>query len=419
MSIYIQLLTSTRQRMQKIQRSNDKLNHLSLEAEKPIFLASLDDKKSYDSAQVLIKQSRRKNYIVFLPLFLRVAKDALKEGNFSIVENPYFRWKKDSLKHMNKRTKGAKNMLLHSNKWCINVRMDLVYGADENSVERNQQVDICGAAVNAHGCRAIDADPELYAWVQRVVQLKMNTHYPCITTGCCKTFSVNNPRDRKYICDSCGTGQCPKCQIAWEAHDGITCFQVEIRSSTEKLADPFIKDQLFKGLLQACPGCGTLTDKTEGCNKVVCSKPGCSEFWCWGCGTGNLRSLGDPYSHFGVGNCPVNIGVFAEDADSIMRIRTIISKRNIGIYGDLIRPASADDQPITREEADRLAAENAARQRAANAVNDVIGRIEVIGMDAANQQAAAAMNDVNLQAERDLQIANDQLLALALMDDLE
>ena len=36
--------------------------------------------------------------------------------------------------------------------------------------------------------------------------------------------------------------------------------------------------------VKACPGCGTMTEKTRGCNHIACTVAGCAAHWCFLCG---------------------------------------------------------------------------------------------------------------------------------------
>jgi hypothetical protein len=47
--------------------------------------------------------------------------------------------------------------------------------------------------------------------------------------------------------------------------------------------------------LKECPSCGTLTEKTGGCNHIYCTVPGCETHWCFSCkGKFNAQTI---YSH--------------------------------------------------------------------------------------------------------------------------
>lgn len=324
------------------------MNHMVIEAEKPVVLESLADEKSFDSAQVLIRQTRRINYIVFLPIFLNTVKNALKEGIFVIEVNAHRNTAIATIKKL--RTKTG-NMTLHNGPITTTVKMDLVYGPSHGQIKTKQQVDIWGAFVNAKGDLAINADPEVMVWAERVRNLHSKTHYPCIKTGCYMTFDVNLAYNRKYSCLVCQTDQCPKCQTAWCLHERMTCVQFKIRHEAEKLSDPYILEQLFSGELQACPKCSTLTHKVDGCNKITCESPGCGELWCWACGDGNLRTKHrDPYDHWSNKGCKVGSGIFAEDIGSIRTIRETIRDRNIVIFGEKIRPKPIGNIPKDLEE---------------------------------------------------------------------
>lgn len=61
----------------------------------------------------------------------------------------------------------------------------------------------------------------------------------------------------------CGATICWRCQVAG-GHDGMTC-------------EEFQRDQLAIEC-QFCPGCGVATQRTEGCNHIICP---CGENWSW------------------------------------------------------------------------------------------------------------------------------------------
>ncbi len=321
---------------QKKRRSCKKINFLSLEPEQPVLLPSLID-TTCDNAQVLIKQSRRHNYIIFLPIFLSTVKLALKEGKYSIKPNPYATDSKEFAQQLKQWKKKVPNKTHHTGLYNIFVNLDLVYGASLQHCLKNVPVDICGAYLNVAGDLAINADPELMVWVERVIQLYKNTHYICITNGCYFTFDKALLYGHPYTCPVCRVEQCPKCKTAWEPHATMTCEMFSI-NNTENITDPYILDQLYKGEIQPCPKCFTLTYKTSGCSKIICESPHCGEYWCWGCGLGELRKYNNPYDHWYEKRCTVFAGLFTEDAESAKIIRTAISERNLRRFGDRILP---------------------------------------------------------------------------------
>ena len=44
-----------------------------------------------------------------------------------------------------------------------------------------------------------------------------------------------------------------------------------------------------------CPGCGTMTEKTYGCDHITCTVPGCGAHWCYFCG--GRFDVGTIYTH--------------------------------------------------------------------------------------------------------------------------
>lgn len=342
---------------QKKMRGAPKLNLMMMEAEKPL-IVTLADEKLYDSAQVLIKQTRRCNYVVFLPLFLGAAKSALRDGTFTISHNPSYSVTSRVIQFQKK---SSGDMTIHATRWRLIVKMDLVYGPTQSQIKRLEPVDILGAQINAKGDLAINADPEVMVWAERAVNLHAKTHYPCIKHDCYMTFDCQLHYDTKYECIACKTSQCPKCQASWEAHQGLSCVQYKLKQEADKISDEHIMKLLYDGDMQACPKCNTLTQKSEGCNKMICEVKGCGEFWCWGCGTGRLRddprNHGDPYNHWHDKLCPVFNGVFSEDAASQKIIKDAIRDRNVRIFGNKICPkpvaaAKPKEEPKPREELD-------------------------------------------------------------------
>lgn len=45
--------------------------------------------------------------------------------------------------------------------------------------------------------------------------------------------------------------------------------------------DPLIRQLLVNGIVQVCPFCTILTEKTDGCNYIECTICKCQ--WCWCC----------------------------------------------------------------------------------------------------------------------------------------
>ena len=321
---------------QKKQRASAKLNFMSLEPETPVVLPSLLDPTKYDNAQVLIKQTRRNNYIIFLPIFLNTVKLAIKEGRYIIKPNE---WATGLVGNRELIKKKSADKTIHSNPYNILVNLDVVYGASLDHCLKNVSVDICGACINAAGDLAINADPEVMIWVERVIQLHKNTHYICVTNGCYFTFDKTLIYGTSFTCPVCRVEQCPKCKTTWEPHKDISCELFSIGANITNISDSYILEQLYLGNIQPCPKCYTLTHKTAGCSKIICESPHCGEYWCWGCGQGELRTKYDnPYDHWYKKCCVVFTGLFAEDEASAKIIRDAIAARNLRTFGKRIIP---------------------------------------------------------------------------------
>lgn len=87
-------------------------------------------------------------------------------------------------------------------------------------------------------------------------------------------------KEQKNICYYCTTEFCKFClKIPYHKDD--------------ECSDNFKEFQLLfdQGVLQKCPFCGVVINKTEGCNKIFCIR--CDNTFCWLCNEGNID-----YDHF-------------------------------------------------------------------------------------------------------------------------
>ena len=321
-----------KKKKQKKMRGVPKMNSMTLEASQPL-VATLADEKLHELAQVLIEQSRRRKYVVFLPLFLGTAKSALHDGTFTISANPNYN---DNSVIIQRKKKMSGDMTLHAKKWRLIVKMDVVYGPTDSHIKRLKPVDICGVQINANGELAINADPEVMVWAERAINLHAKTHFPCIKHDCYMTFDCTLQYDKKYECIVCNTSQCPKCQASWEVHQGLNCAQFKLKQESVNVFDEKIMEMLYEGVMQVCPKCKTFTEKAEGCNKMICEVNGCNEYWCWCCGIGNLRQLKDPYDHWK--HCTIFDAIFTNSEEGQQKVKDAIRDRNVLIFGDKIRP---------------------------------------------------------------------------------
>lgn len=124
------------------------------------------------------------------------------------------------------------------------------------------------------------------------------TEYRYCPTAGCETIYTPTEDGTVVTCPACLTAICTTCHVA--NHDGMTCRQYK-RSMTE---DPKFAAWKKKTGAQACPKCGAVIMKAEGCNHVQCAS--CKGHMCWKCGEGFAES-GDVYAHL----TRVHGGVFA------------------------------------------------------------------------------------------------------------
>jgi hypothetical protein len=80
-------------------------------------------------------------------------------------------------------------------------------------------------------------------------------------------------RDPKIVTPCCGEMYCFKCKIA-SHHDGMTCEEVQ--------------QMELEVECQFCPWCGIATQKTEGCEHIICI---CGRDWEWQGGDLGLEAV--------------------------------------------------------------------------------------------------------------------------------
>ena len=62
-------------------------------------------------------------------------------------------------------------------------------------------------------------------------------------------------------------------------HEGLTC--TEYRKGKEEVDQETL--DWIKKHTKPCPKCGTKIEKNNGCNHMICTKPGCGVHFCWLC----------------------------------------------------------------------------------------------------------------------------------------
>lgn len=119
----------------------------------------------------------------------------------------------------------------------------------------------------------------------------MNTVWICNKCGHVG-FLGEEPLPPTVFCDSeeCRlTEYCRLCKHQW--HQGQTCEESE--AERERLKDPILRAQeaMTAATARKCPNCHTPFEKTDGCNKMTCSK--CASHSCYLC-----KQRIEGYDHF-------------------------------------------------------------------------------------------------------------------------
>ncbi|PGH16141.1 hypothetical protein AJ79_01908 [Helicocarpus griseus UAMH5409] len=108
--------------------------------------------------------------------------------------------------------------------------------------------------------------------------------YRCTTT----TSSLSSKSPVAYTCPNCLEPLCTACHAR---HGGYTCAEYKDIASGGVAALEKLKRELN---IKACPKCGTLMEKTEGCNHMTCR--GCRAHICWVC-MSVFETSGGCYEH--------------------------------------------------------------------------------------------------------------------------
>mmetsp|Transcript_12686 Transcript_12686/g.19179 ORF Transcript_12686/g.19179 Transcript_12686/m.19179 type:complete len:607 (-) Transcript_12686:35-1855(-) len=98
----------------------------------------------------------------------------------------------------------------------------------------------------------------------------------CPAAGCGNAVNIDWVKNQTVVC-SCGYRFCFQC--GEQAHQPATCEQV--RAWSKKSQDESETNNWLTANTQACPKCGTKTEKNGGCNHMTCKK--CSHEYCWMC----------------------------------------------------------------------------------------------------------------------------------------
>lgn len=81
-----------------------------------------------------------------------------------------------------------------------------------------------------------------------------------------------------FTCPHCGHESCQKCRLSY--HEGQTCEEFRAHRGIAEEDPEF--SHLVKSLKwRACTHCGSIVEKTEGCNQMTCR---CYHVYCYKCG---------------------------------------------------------------------------------------------------------------------------------------
>ena len=220
------------------------------------------------------------------------------------------------------------------------------------------------------GCRAemnVDDMQRLgvlqdFITVQR--RISPNT-FPCCGAGCQSTISkmdhVATGGMRLSTCHECKLAHCTRCQTTVTAHAGAgkaACLGLMRRGPESEVVGAAATaaanaDQTHNW---PCPECGTMVDKTDGCNSMHCN---CGAFFCWNCG--NLTVSADDREANNLRSTMSHAHFWEDDDLAMMHIpeplrRLAIERRNPACVG---RQGTAVARPGEAGDARRVADQNA------------------------------------------------------------
>jgi hypothetical protein len=246
---------------------------------------------------ILVKKTKSKSLYLVSDVARHIILDALKEGKFETAPNDAVNLPVDLFHRLSKNKFDAHQYEIHM--W---IRLDLHYGDELTYTNRMEVVDILGVHIHKDPVCIFMRDSEIAARINRELYRDAGTHHMCATGTCIRTFrkgtvSVGVP----VQCPDCNVTQCVGCEEEYvDSHHGFTCEEVQTRKRMVGITCEYTLRGLIEGTLQPCPECSATTDRIDGCNKMHCTNNHCNAFWCWACGTGDLKNKYpyDPYDHY-------------------------------------------------------------------------------------------------------------------------
>lgn len=102
--------------------------------------------------------------------------------------------------------------------------------------------------------------------------------------------------DKEFRCEhpDCKMVSCRLCRL--KSHIPKSCEENKKEQGVEERH--IVEEEMTKALIRTCPKCHVSILKTEGCNKIICTR--CGTFICDVCSKDITR---DGYNHFGPGKC--------------------------------------------------------------------------------------------------------------------
>jgi hypothetical protein len=248
---------------------------------------------------ILVKKTNTKSLYIVSDVARHIIINALKDGKFVMAPNQALDITDEWSQINNKKKFGVHQYPFH-----IWIRLDLHYGDKLEHTNRMENVDILGIHLHKDPVCILMSDIEIETRVNRELHRAAGTHHMCATGTCLHTFRKGTVEIGVEIqCPDCNVTQCVGCEEEYlDTHHGFTCDEVQTRKHMIGITCEYTLRGLIDGTLQPCPECGATTDRIDGCNKMHCANTNCNAFWCWACGTGDLKTKypSDPYDHYRV-----------------------------------------------------------------------------------------------------------------------
>ena len=150
----------------------------------------------------------------------------------------------------------------------------------------------------------------------------------CPVRVCQKPVVIDGGSSNLARCAACELSFCVLCRRTWHgtnpchidkekraellkaytegSADEKAALRKRYGSTLEKYLDESLSEQWLEENSKACPSCGFHIQKTEGCNKMTCTR--CRRQFCWMCSI--ILKNHDPYQHFSDKNSECYLRLF-------------------------------------------------------------------------------------------------------------